>query len=211
MEKINPRAFLFFAMSTTYLDPAAQMRIKSLELRVKDYLSAFLSRSQCAAGLVVDAAGGRFVWPNSGFASRYDAVYPGSPRLGSADPGLNSATPLGLVYGGAKWWKMSLAGQGGFARSARFISCGPDWRECGEQLEERGRSTGAGIATRCECVWGRDVRRRGVSLRSTPRYRLGWLRHPEMKMGFDNDRRSKGCQWTGLVTHQRQEEPPSGN
>lgn len=28
--------------------------------------------------------------------------YPGSPRLGSADPGLNSATPLGLVCGGAE-------------------------------------------------------------------------------------------------------------
>jgi hypothetical protein len=59
-------------------------------------------RSQCEAELVADAAGGCFVWRNAGFASLSCAVYPGSPRLGSADPGLYSATPLGLVCGGAE-------------------------------------------------------------------------------------------------------------
>ena len=128
--------------------------------------------------------------------------YPGSPRLGSADPGLNYATPLGLVWRGVVGRKVAAVEGGGFARGARCVSCASDWRVCGERYEERGRNMGAGIATRCESVWERDVRQRGVSLRSTPRYRLRWLRHPELKRGFDNCHRSKGYQWTAIVTHQ---------
>jgi len=101
---------------SAFLDLAALMHIKSPELRAKEYLSAVLSRSQCVAGLVADAAGGRFVWRNSGFASRPDAVYPGSPRQGSADPGLNSAAPLGLVCGGAMGWEVASAGPGSSGR-----------------------------------------------------------------------------------------------
>ena len=36
-----------------------------------------------------------------GLLSGRARLYPGSPRLGSADPGLNYATPLGLVWRGA--------------------------------------------------------------------------------------------------------------
>jgi hypothetical protein len=174
------------AQAATFLVPAALMRIKSFGLRAKEYWSAVLSRSQCVAGLVADAAGGRIVLRSAGFAFRTDAVYPGSPRLGSADPGLYSAAPLGLVRDGVKGRKMASVGQGSSGRSA-------------------------GIATRCECGCESDMQRRGVSLRSTPRYRLGWLRHPEMELVFDNDHRSKGYQWAAIVNHQSQGEPPSGN
>ena len=87
---------------SSFLDPAALMRIKSLELRAKVYWGALSTRSQCVAGLVADAAGGRFVRRGAGFACRIAAHDPGSPRLGSADPGLYYATPLGLVCGGAE-------------------------------------------------------------------------------------------------------------
>ena len=160
------------------------------------------TRSQCVEELVADAAGGRFAWRAAGFASRASDLYPGSPRRGSADPGLYYATPLGLVWRGVVGRKVAAVEGGGFARGARCVSCASDWRVCGERYEERGRNMGAGIATRCESVWERDVRQRGVSLRSTPRYRLRWLRHPELKRGFDNCHRSKGYQWTAIVTHQ---------
>ncbi|MDB6005984.1 MAG: hypothetical protein JWR15_2971 [Prosthecobacter sp.] len=53
-------------------------------------------RGTCAAGLVADAAGERRVPRDAGFASGRVLIYPGSPRLGSADPGLNYAAPLEL-------------------------------------------------------------------------------------------------------------------
>ena len=89
-----------------------KMRIKLLELRAKNYLSAVLPQSECVAELVADAAGGRFVWRNSGFASRSCADYPGEHSLKLGTPGLYSAAPLGLVCGGAKWRKIASAGQG---------------------------------------------------------------------------------------------------
>ena len=101
---------------SAFLDLAALMHIKSPELRAKEYLSAVLSRSQCVAGLVADAAGGRFVRRSAGFAFWSDAVYPGSPRLGSADPGLYSAAPLELVCSGAMRQEMASAGQGSSGR-----------------------------------------------------------------------------------------------
>ena len=196
---------------SSFLDPAALMRIKSLELRAKVYWGDLSTRSQCVAGLVADAVGGRFVLRGAGFASRIAAHDPGSPRLGSADPGLYYAPPLGLVCGGVVGRKVAAVEGGGFARCARCVSCASDWRECGNRREERGRNMGAGIATRCESVCERDMRQRGVSLRSTPRYRLRWLRHQELKRGFDNCHRSKGYQWTAIVTHQCRGGPQSGN
>ena len=54
-----------------------------------------LIMAQSAAKLVADAAGERWVRRIAGFASRSCVVYPGTPRRGSADPGLYSAAPFG--------------------------------------------------------------------------------------------------------------------
>ena len=42
-----------------------------------------------AAELIADAAGGRGMWWGAGFAFRSSNANPGSPRVGSADPGLS--------------------------------------------------------------------------------------------------------------------------
>ena len=96
---------------STFLDPAALMRIKSLELWAKVYWCFVSTRSECVAELGADAAGGRCVRRSVGFASRSDVVYPGSPRLGSADPGLYYAAPLELVCGGVGGRKSVSGGQ----------------------------------------------------------------------------------------------------
>ena len=44
---------------------------------------------------------------SAGFAPRTCGPNPGSPRQGSADPGLYYAAPSGLVYGGVEWRKMT--------------------------------------------------------------------------------------------------------
>lgn len=211
MEKINPKAPHSLPVSSTFLDPAALMRNVAFGLRVKVYWSAVSSLSQCVAELFADAAGGRWMRRSGGFASRLCAIIPRGASLRLGTPGLYSATPLGLVWGGVVEGKGAVVEQGVLARFVGFVSRACDWLGFGEQHEVNGRDRSAGIATRCECVCERDVRQRGVSLCSTPRYRLGWLRHPEMERGCGHWHRSKECQRTGLVTHLSRGEPPSGN
>ena len=55
-------------------------------------------RSLLQTLLVADGCGGVL-----GLLSGRFFRYPGSPRLGSADPGLYYATPLGLVWRGVVW------------------------------------------------------------------------------------------------------------
>ena len=98
-------------LEESLLDAAALMGIKLPELRVKEDWSGVWSRSQCAAGLCADAAGGPIVWRSSGFASRSDAADPGEHSLMLGTPGLYYATPLGLVCGGVDWRKVAVLRQ----------------------------------------------------------------------------------------------------
>ena len=60
------------------------------------------------AELVADAAGVRWVFRNSGFASRSSLTNPGEHSLKLGTPGLYYAAPLELVYRGVKWREMAL-------------------------------------------------------------------------------------------------------
>ena len=209
-------------MCTNVIEPAALKLSKSSWLLAGGNRAVTVCGDNVWRGLLRTLLGDTGCGGGLGLLSCRLRPYPGSPRLGSADPGLNYAAPLGLVWFGVVGRMGAVVEQGVLARVGGFVSRACDCLGLGEQHKVNGRDRSAGIATRCECVCERDVRQRGVSLRSTPRYRLGWLRHlvefgsvarskrwgwlRELKISFDGRPRTMDGREFEIVTQQHRGE-----